>query len=84
MLDELQVGLTADVRYDAHPLVYPDGPAFDDITYNKGASMLRMLSDVLGADVFKQGIRAYLQKMQYSNANDFDLFSTLTDVSVFN
>lgn len=79
VLDELQVGLTADVRYDAHPLVYPDGPAFDDITYNKGASMLRMLSDVLGADVFKQGIRAYLQKMQYSNANDFDLFSTLTD-----
>uniref|UniRef100_A0A1I7TNP3 Aminopeptidase n=1 Tax=Caenorhabditis tropicalis TaxID=1561998 RepID=A0A1I7TNP3_9PELO len=78
VLNELQVGLNADVRSDAHPLVYPDGPAFDDITYNKGASMLRMLSDVLGPNVFQKGLMAYLQDRKYSNARDIDLLTTLT------
>ncbi|UMM24352.1 hypothetical protein L5515_004620 [Caenorhabditis briggsae] len=84
VLNELQVGLNADVRSNAHPLVYPDGPAFDDITYNKGASMLRMLSDVLGPVYFKEGIRDYLNKMKYSNARNIDLMSTLTDTAKAN
>ncbi|KAF1761322.1 hypothetical protein GCK72_009578 [Caenorhabditis remanei] len=84
VLNELQVGLNADVRSDAHTLVYPDGPAFDDITYNKGASMLRMLSDVLSPSVFRQGIQNYLQKMMYSNAKDIDLMTTLTETAKAN
>ncbi|EGT50985.1 hypothetical protein CAEBREN_05705 [Caenorhabditis brenneri] len=84
VLYELQVGLNADARSDAHPLVYPDGPAFDEITYNKGASMLRMLSDTLGPLVFQQGIRNYLKKMSYSNARDIDLLSSLTEVAKAN
>ncbi|CAL2036943.1 unnamed protein product [Caenorhabditis brenneri] len=84
VLNELQVGLNADVRSDAHPLVYPDGPAFDDITYNKGASMLRMLSDTLGPLYFQQGIQNYLKKMSYSNARDIDLLTSLTEVAKAN
>ncbi|CAB3399329.1 unnamed protein product [Caenorhabditis bovis] len=81
VLNELQVGLEADVSSNAHPLVYPDGPAFDDITYNKGASLLRMLSDVLTPEIFRTGLQNYLLEMSYSNAVDEDLFSFLTEAA---
>ncbi|CAI5454858.1 unnamed protein product [Caenorhabditis angaria] len=81
VLNELQVGMNADVSQDAHPLVYPEGPAFDSITYQKGASMLRMLSDVLGPAVFREGLQKYLKSKEYSNAKDIDLFTILTQVA---
>ena len=33
---------------------------FDSITYSKGASILRMLEKIVGADVFRDGLRDYL------------------------
>lgn len=54
---------------------------FDSISYNKGASVIRMLHDFLGADNFRQGLIHYLNKYQYTNASTGDLWSALEFVS---
>ncbi len=50
---------------------------FDVLTYEKGASVLRMLEQYLGPDVFRAGVRAYLQKHAYASADTGDLWSAL-------
>ncbi|GAB9472089.1 hypothetical protein Gpo141_00009280, partial [Globisporangium polare] len=40
---------------------------FDTISYNKGASVVRMLSEFLGREVFYKGVSAYLVKFSYKN-----------------
>ena len=34
---------------------------FDVLTYQKGGSVLRMLEQYLGAEVFRDGVRRYLR-----------------------
>uniref|UniRef100_A0A1I8AAU5 Aminopeptidase n=1 Tax=Steinernema glaseri TaxID=37863 RepID=A0A1I8AAU5_9BILA len=65
----------------SHPIVYKDGPAFDDMTYNKGSSVLRMLKSVLGADTFREGLRRYIAKYKFQNANHEMLFNELTSAA---
>ena len=55
--------------------------AFDDITYKKGLSFLRMLESFLGEDVFRDGIRGYIAAHQYSNTTTADLWNALSDAS---
>jgi len=55
--------------------------AFDDITYKKGQSFLRMLESFLGEDVFRDGIRRYITAHKYSNTTTADLWSALSDAS---
>jgi puromycin-sensitive aminopeptidase len=50
---------------------------FDVLTYEKGASVLRMLEQYLGHDAFRDGIRLYLQRHQYGNAETTDLWDAL-------
>jgi puromycin-sensitive aminopeptidase len=50
---------------------------FDVLTYEKGASVLRMLEQYLGAERFRKGIAAYLRKHQYANAETGDLWDAL-------
>ncbi|XP_042268840.1 aminopeptidase N-like isoform X1 [Thunnus maccoyii] len=50
---------------------------FDAISYSKGASVLRMLSDFLTEDVFKMGLTSYLAKFAFGNAVYTDLWSHL-------
>ena len=40
---------------------------FDEIAYNKGASIIRMMANFLGLDIFNKGIHHYLTKHQYGN-----------------
>ncbi len=54
---------------------------FDLLTYEKGASVLRMLEQHLGADTFRDGVRLYLDRHQYSNAETGDLWKTLGEAS---
>ena len=54
---------------------------FDAISYSKGASVLRMLENFLGADTFQQGLHNYLAKHQYSNAERQDLWVALGEES---
>ncbi len=51
--------------------------AFDGITYVKGASVLRMLESYLGEDVFRTGVRAYMQTHAWSNATAQDFLGAL-------
>src|SRR5438093_914059 len=58
--------LVVDGLHSTRPIEFPvlaprDADAmFDVLTYEKGASVLRMLEQYLGADVFRDGVRAYL------------------------
>ena len=41
---------------------------FDLLTYEKGASVLRMLEQHIGPDAFREGVRLYLRWHEYENA----------------
>jgi puromycin-sensitive aminopeptidase len=47
---------------------------FDVLTYEKGASVVRMLEQYLGPDVFRKGISYYLNKHQFANTETSDLW----------
>jgi puromycin-sensitive aminopeptidase len=69
------------------PIEFPvDAPAectgmFDVLTYEKGASVLRMLEQYIGPDVFKMGVNNYLQTHKYSNTETEDLWLALAQAS---
>uniref|UniRef100_A0A8B9KWU4 Aminopeptidase n=1 Tax=Astyanax mexicanus TaxID=7994 RepID=A0A8B9KWU4_ASTMX len=50
---------------------------FDAISYSKGASVLRMLSDFLTEPVFAQGLSSYLNTFEFSNTVYTDLWDHL-------
>ncbi len=50
---------------------------FDLITYEKGASVVRMIERYLGAEVFRAGVRQLHPRHQESNAVAADLWSAL-------
>ncbi len=54
---------------------------FDEISYGKGASILRMIEAYVGADNFRKGVAKYLEKFRYSNAAGSDLWSHLQEAS---
>ncbi len=54
---------------------------FDEITYEKGASVLRMLEVFTGEDEFREGIRRYMEKFSYANAATADLWKALEEAS---
>ena len=55
--------------------------AFDEITYQKGMSLLRMLELYLGPDQFREGIRAYIGQHAYGSATTADLWQALSEAS---
>ena len=55
--------------------------AFDGITYQKGAAVLRMLETWLGADVFQRGVQRYVHENAWKSASAEDLFKALDFVS---
>ncbi len=69
------------------PIEYPvrapkDADAmFDVLTYEKGASVLRMLEQHIGPNVFREGVRRYLQRHLYGNADTKDLWIALGDAA---
>ncbi len=54
---------------------------FDSITYEKGASVVRMLERWLGASTFRKGVRRYIRRHQEANARAQDLWQALEEVS---
>src|SRR2546423_850856 len=76
-----------DARSTTHPIQQPvaneaeANSAFDDITYRKGQSFLRMLESFLGENVFRDGIRRYIAAHKYSNSTTADLWKALSDAS---
>src|SRR5206468_9821925 len=76
-----------DARSTTHPIQQriateaEANSAFDDITYKKGQSFLRMLESFLGDDVFRDGIRRYIDTHKYSNTTTADLWDALSEAS---
>ncbi len=54
---------------------------FDLITYEKGASVVRMIERFLGAETFREGVRRYIRAHQESNAVAADLWNALAEAS---
>src|SRR5439155_1445017 len=54
---------------------------FDEISYSKGASILRMLERFLGEAAFRRGLRSYLREHSYGNARTEDLWRALEAAS---
>lgn len=79
--------MTIDALMSTRPIEYPvHSPEdargmFDVLTYEKGASVLRMLEQYLGAEVFRRGISAYLRQHAYANAETTDLWDALEEGS---
>lgn len=62
--------LELDCLKNSHPIEVPVGhpseidEIFDDISYNKGASVIRMLHRYIGDDDFRKGMNIYLTRHQ--------------------
>lgn len=54
---------------------------FDVLTYQKGASVLRMLEQYLGTEGFQAGIRLYLTARQFGNAETTDLWDAIEEAT---
>jgi len=82
-----EAAMEGDARSTTHPIQQrveteaEANSAFDDITYKKGQSFLRMLESFLGEDVFRNGIRRYIGAHEYSNTTTADLWNALSEVS---
>ena len=63
---EREAAMAVDGLHATRPVEFPVGPPeeaqgmFDVLTYQKGGSVLRMLEQFLGPDVFREGINDYL------------------------
>ncbi|XP_019495552.1 PREDICTED: aminopeptidase N [Hipposideros armiger] len=86
VLNELYRVMAVDALASSHPLSSPaadvNTPAqisemFDSISYSKGASVLRMLSDFLTEDLFKKGLSSYLHAFSYQSTTYKDLWDHL-------
>ena len=75
--------LSLDGLHSTRPIEFPvtsprDADAmFDVLTYEKGASVLRMLEQYLGAVTFREGVRDYLRTHRFANADTGDLWAAL-------
>lgn len=79
--------LELDALQNTHPIEvavhHPSeiGEIFDEISYSKGAAVIRMLAEYLGPRKFRDGLRHYLKKHNYRNAKTEDLWLALEHVS---
>ncbi len=85
--NDLGVALKLDSLASTHPIEievhHPDeiGEIFDEVSYSKGSSVIRMLAAYLGEKDFRDGLRHYLKKHSYSNASTGDLWAAFEKVS---
>ena len=88
MLDQyfiisISAALSADQLISTHPInVHVRKPAeieeiFDSISYFKGSSVLYMLENYVGQDVFRRSLHNYFSKHAYSNTTKSDLWSEI-------
>jgi aminopeptidase 2 len=86
-LNAYQNALELDSNRGSHPIEVPvNTPGeiaqiFDAITYAKGCTLLRMLSELLGVEVFIKGVRLHLKRHAFGNATTNDLWDSLSTVS---
>ncbi|TIA89691.1 hypothetical protein E3P99_01933 [Wallemia hederae] len=83
----LHRALDLDALKSSHPIQVPvKDPAminqiFDAISYSKGGSVLRMLSNMVGEETFLKGVSIYLKKHLYGNAETQDLWNGIAEAA---
>ncbi|KAL7640964.1 UNVERIFIED_CONTAM: hypothetical protein RMT77_008101 [Armadillidium vulgare] len=84
IVDTLQPALHLDCLESSHPInvpvTHPDeiSEIFDLISYKKGSSVLRMMSNFLTEDTFRKGLSKYLTEKAFKSAVQDDLWRHLT------
>jgi puromycin-sensitive aminopeptidase len=79
--------LHLDSLKNTHPIEvevhHPDqiSEIFDAISYDKGASVLRMLRNYIGPENFRDGLRYYLKKHSYKNTSSVHLWEAFEKIS---
>ncbi|MBA3606464.1 MAG: ERAP1-like C-terminal domain-containing protein [Acidimicrobiia bacterium] len=71
---------TRSVEYEVRSPADCEG-MFDVLTYQKGAALLRMLEQYLGAERFRQGVSHYLRRHEYANTATNDLWDAIEETS---
>jgi len=80
---EREAAMAVDGLHATRPVEFPVGRPeeaegmFDVLTYQKGGSVLRMLEQFIGPDVFQEGIHDYLIAHSYGNTETRDLWNAL-------
>ncbi len=82
--DNFRDAFAADQLHNTHPIsVAVNKPGeideiFDEISYEKGGSVLKMLEDYIGEEAFRKGVSAYLKAHAYSNGEGRELWTSLS------
>ena len=83
----VEVALDLDSLRNSHPIEVKVNTAaeideiFDPISYLKGGSVIRMVANAVGIDVFLKGVSKYLKKYAFGNAKSDDLWDAVSQVS---
>lgn len=83
--DVIATAFGADQLKSTHPISVPvRSPGdvdqiFDEISYDKGGTVLNMIEDYAGEEIFRKGLTNYLNKHKYSNATKFDLWHAIDE-----
>ncbi len=86
-LHRARSAFSLDALASTHPISMPARSAeqawqrFDAISYEKGASVLRMLEAYLGEETFRRGVRLYLERFREANATAADFWGALDEAS---
>nr|QBI71857.1 aminopeptidase N3a [Plutella xylostella] len=82
--EQVHTALLADAANNPHPLTNPGvgSPAqvsgmFSTLSYNKGASLIRMTEHLLGYNVHREGLRKYISDFKFKTALPINLFESL-------
>ncbi|MBT2135484.1 M1 family metallopeptidase [Croceibacterium sp. LX-88] len=73
-----------------HPVIQPirtvseTNQAFDAISYSKGEAVISMLEAYAGEDVWREGIRTYIQRHRYGNTTSEDLWRAVEEAGAAN
>lgn len=83
----MQTALDLDSLKNSHPIevqVYHSNEIdeiFDAISYLKGGSVVRMVAESIGVELFLKGVSNYLKKYPFGNAKSDDLWDAISEVS---
>ena len=82
-----EAAMRLDARATTHPIEQPSisesevNDAFDEITYQKGQAILRMVESWLGVEKFRAGMRLYFERHANGSTTTADLWQALEDSS---
>ena len=85
--DQREAAMGQDALPSTHPIqqVIRDeseaNSAFDQISYQKGEQIIRMIEDWVTPDVFRDGMRRYMKAHAYGNTTSADLWAALGEAS---